>query len=367
MSRHYMSVEQVERKLLDLVLRCRYEGRETLPSERAILSEILCCTMTLRRALDTVEQRGVIRRENGVKYICDTARNLSVLSAISVAFFACGDNAVPFNRHYLRIALALERRFRGTPVNFQTFCLSAQDEEKFKRGPAAKDNAVGLFGLHVRIPDVVIYADAATELEARILSLRGRTLLVGVNENYVGRCDCIVALNNFEAGRIAANLLIQSGCKHPAIIFDDRGHAPFDHRRDGFVTALREAGISLENAVWPITRNNGLVVSSGILTPDLLNSILDTGCDGLFLFTDQGSETLRGWISQRLRIPEEFKLVTLDAAGVCRQANPPITAISHASDEIAEALEELIVARAQKRPYQQITLVTPNIFPGSTL
>ncbi len=357
--RQYMTVEQAVAELDRILFARKAAGFDTLPPERTMAKEIHCSIMTLRRALDRMEKLGRIVRDSGVKRICDTARNLSPGHSISVTLTASGDG-LPGNPHYRRIAQALEQRFDGTPVHFRIVCLCDTDSPNIlARKLADSTPSAGL-------PDVVIYADSPVKLQAQVLSLRGRTLLVGVNEEYVGMCDCVVALNNFEAGRMAGQMLLEAGCRNPAVIYSSRDLLPFYHRRDGFLTALAEAELPTDNVAYGLiwnNKNNRDVESSRTL----LETVCGNAHDGLFLFTDQGAQTWRGRLEKRFRIPGEFKLVTLDASGVCRKSERPISAVSHGTDRIVQALEDLIVARAQGRPFQKITLVTPDRLPGTTL
>jgi len=116
--RQYMSIQQAAEALELLLVARKNAGFDTLPAERAMAKEIHCSMMTLRRALDLMAEHGRIIRENGIKRICDSARNLTKKHTVSVAFLAVGIN-YPGNIHYRKVAEQLEIRFRDTSVHFQ--------------------------------------------------------------------------------------------------------------------------------------------------------------------------------------------------------------------------------------------------------
>lgn len=356
MARSYTAAGKVVRHLEEVIRLQRAEGREFLPPERRLAHESGSSVMTLRRALEILERQGKIVRENGLKRICDMPPKLSELPRLSVAFVASGDR-IPGHPHYLRVALGLEKAFRGSPVNFQIFSYMPHNGKPF----IWKDvnDTSELFGHRVKTPEVIIFADAPTrELQQQIFSLKDHALLIGVNENYVGMCECLVALNNFEAGRIAGQMLLEAGCRKPAIFYSDRGHPPFNHRRDGFLAALAEAGLPAENAEFGVGYDEERQTDLQPFT-DLLPELLASGCDGLFLFTDESSLRLRDAIRKTRRIPGEFKLVTLDATGVCRNTTEPVSAVSHGADGTVRELEKMIAAYALGRDFQKVVLVSP--------
>lgn len=358
LQRKYMTVELAMLEIDRILLARKAHGLDVLPPERVMAKEIHCSLMTLRRALERMEELGRIVRENGVKRICNTARNLPRSHTVVAVFIAAGTTS-PDHPHYRQIAEQLEARFSGTAVHMKQLLLSGKDT------PLSLKRKLEQATPYPGLPDVIIYANAPEHLRAPLLSLRGKSLLVGVNEEYIGMCDALVALNNFEAGRLAGQALWNAGAGNPVVIYDHRDILPFYHRRDGFLTFLAEVGLPIQHAALPL-KSDGGPGNSGRLD-ELLNIICNRRHDGLFLFTDESSQRWRTALERKFRIPEEFKIITLAASGVSLDPEHPITAVSHGAPEIAQAIEDLIVARAQNRPFQKITLITPKILPGGTL
>ncbi len=189
--------------------------------------------------------------------------------------------------------------------------------------------------------------------------------VIGINGEEIGHVPNIVALNDFAAGHLAAEKLLEAGCINPAIIYSRWRCRPFDERRNGFVAALQENGIDAANAVYGEKwEGQGYSTTENLA---LAAQVLKDGHDGLFLFTDELSQIICDYLHEQRRMPDDFKFITLDSTGFCREGDAPIAAITHGTEGIVQNLENILVAMIQHQPYQKITLVEPEFLPGATI
>ncbi len=354
MARAYKTVNELVPELEQMINGLKSEGVKVLPSERNLAQQTGSSVMTLRKALLILEKRGLFIKNKRVRMIGEILETNNVPLNISVAFIARGQE-YPSNTEWLRLNHNLGEKLRKAGAEFQTICLSADD---------TRETIALRLGDDVK---VIVFADSPDpKIWCEVMSLRDQILIIGVDENYVGKCDCVVALNNYKAGYLAAQKLIKAGCKRPAVNYSDRGNMPFFHRRDGFIDALIDAGLPYENCAYA-TRAPGELAPGEILFPDALETICKNGHDGFFLFTDGQSQQVREFIQKKHKIPEEFKLITLDSCGECRRPESVISSISHATEETASKLVEVISKLSRGEQFASINLVESVYTGGETI
>ncbi len=354
MARAYKTVEELLPELERMIIALKTDGIKVLPSERSLAQDTGSSVMTLRKALSILEERGLFVKNNRVRMIGENPDVTGVPLNISVAFMASGQE-YPSNIEWLRLNHNLGEKLRSAGAEFKTVCLSKEDNRKTIEERLGND------------VKVIVFAEPpCKEVWREIMSLRDQILIIGVDENYVGKCDCIVALNNYKAGYLAAQKLIEAGCKQPAMNYSDRGIMPFYHRRDGFIDALIDAGLPYENSAYA-TRSPGEIAPGEVLFPDTLETICKKGHDGFFLFSDGQSQQVREFIQKKHKIPEKFKLITLDSCGECRAPNSVVSAISHATEDTASKLVEVISKFSRGEQFAPINLVESVYTGGETI
>jgi len=353
MVRSYKTVDELIPELERMIAKFKAEGASVLPPERRLADETGSSVMTLRKALSALERRGVFVKHDRVRIIAGTTHGSGTPRKTAVAFVASGCT-YPGNIQWLRLSFNLGERLGEAGLEFRTVCLNREDNRKTLERRLGND--VGL----------VIFADAPTpQIRCDVLSLRDRMPVICVDEDAVGNSDCLVSLNNYQAGRLAAKKLIEAGCRHPAVNFADKGYLPFYLRRNGFLDELTERGFSTEACAYA-SRSPWEPIPGETLLPDLIEHICRDGHDGLFLFTDGESQAVRQFLRKSYRIPETFKLITLDAQGECRQPDSMISAVSHATTEVAKRLFEIIVKYSRGENFEKINLLDATYLPGET-
>jgi hypothetical protein len=351
MARSYKTVELVIPELERVVSRLKETGEQVLPSERTLMAMSGSSRMTLRKALSELERRGIIAKGRRVRLIDEDGGK--PVTNVSVAYVTSGWD-YPVNPVWFRLGMALEKQMRGIGANYKAVCYGWKDISETWPGSLSE------------IPQIIIFADAPGDIIRRnIMSLRDKALIIAVDEDYIGRCDCAVALNNYSAGRMAARMIIDTGYRRPAMICGERAYVPFHRRRDGFLDTLAEAGLPTNGCVYTTPGENSL--DSVKTSSDAVEEICRAGYDSLFLYTDEFSRMIAGQIGASRKIPDEFGLVTLDATGNCRNHDFQISAVSHGEEAAARKITEIVTAFAKGLPFDKITLVDPEARHGRTI
>eukprot|EP00828_Plagiopyla_frontata_P048678 TRINITY_DN9411_c0_g1_i2.p1 TRINITY_DN9411_c0_g1~~TRINITY_DN9411_c0_g1_i2.p1 ORF type:complete len:312 (+),score=19.03 TRINITY_DN9411_c0_g1_i2:2-937(+) len=305
--------------------------------------------MTVRKALVAMEEKKIFRKAGRSRLFNDLSGKSG--REIRVAYLTTGE-VIPALPTYQRLEKELQIAMEETGVAFSNICWSwhRKDEdwppEEFRT-----------------VPDIVIYAGPPEgRLYHSVRTLRHQCLLIGIDEECAGRLDCVVSLNNYQAGYLAAEKLIKSGSRNPAIIVDGRPYRPFLQRTAGFMDALSDNGLSIESCFY----DKGSALVDWKL-PELLDRVIQSGHDGLFLFTDHNIVAVHEYINKLKPIPSEFRLITLATEGAGRQSYEPVSAVSHALPEIAQRITEIAVAMSRGEAFEKINLIDAEFILGTTL
>ena len=168
-----------------------------------------------------------------------------------------------------------------------------------------------------------------------------RMPIVMVDRQLAGHIPNVRA-DNFQGGRLAAELLVERGCVRPALVTSTLG--PRNQREAGFRAALSEAG--MEPAA--------VAVKFGTPEPEFTERLhqqlddLHGEIDGVFATDDLTACAVASWAQRRgLRVPEDLKIVGFDGTAVLQAAVPWLSTIQQPIDRIAETAVELLVDRIE--------------------
>lgn len=166
-------------------------------------------------------------------------------------------------------------------------------------------------------------------------------------ERLLNSGDAGVECDNVEGGRLAAEELIGSGCRHPVII---RGTSdvsmPADTRKDGFMEGCRNAGVEGRDYSIRPERLDDLDYYQDIR--NLLDENPDT--DGIFAGSDIiAAQAIRVCHERGIRVPEDIKIVGYDDVPVASLTVPSITTVHQPVSEMADACIRIILNAAEGR------------------
>ncbi len=177
----------------------------------------------------------------------------------------------------------------------------------------------------------------------RALLKRSRTPTVEINEIDGRQIGMTVGLSNATGGRGCASLLLPRGCRRIGLVLGDpTDNERLSHRRDGFLSVLREAGIEASASVVveaPMTVDGGGTALLRLLErmPDL------DGC--LFASEHQAIGALHICHRRGIRVPEQIAVVGWGDSGLASTTVPPLTTLRTPRYEIGRTTAKCLLER----------------------
>ncbi len=180
------------------------------------------------------------------------------------------------------------------------------------------------------------------ELERVVLDRR--TPVVTVDRIVPGLSVSSVALDNFEAGRMAAAYLLDAGHKRIGCLRGDPKSFADGERLRGFSAAVEQYGYRVDQE---IVRGSGYSRESGI---DSVRFILDPTRrpSAIVTLSGQGILSLLEMASEMdVRLPDELSVVAFDEQPWSSFLKPPLTTIVQPIDELARQAVKLLLAEGK--------------------
>lgn len=172
----------------------------------------------------------------------------------------------------------------------------------------------------------------------------------------------IVASDNREGGRIAANMLIKSGAKDPIMITgNDNSDSPTSLRREGFSEILPHADIiNIPSDYSPIRKSL-----------ELQKVLTGRKPDSIFVSDDMTAIMLCKVAKDLgLEIGKDLKVIGYDGTFFIEMYYPMLTTIKQPIHEIARLTVEILVQKInnpEQEPNQNEYILPVSLIPGSSI
>ncbi|MCR5416263.1 MAG: LacI family DNA-binding transcriptional regulator [Pseudobutyrivibrio sp.] len=175
-------------------------------------------------------------------------------------------------------------------------------------------------------------------------------------ENGTAAIEC----DNRQGGELAAQHLIDVGCKHLLHVSGvSENSMPADDRAKGF------ASVCEANSVDYVEVSTSLGQYNSLDYHDMLESALnlDKEYDGVFASSDLiAAQVLQVCAKLGRRVPEDVKIVGFDDVMISQLTTPPITTIHQPIKEMAQAAVDMVISATSgntvaKRTLLPVTLV----------
>ena len=174
-------------------------------------------------------------------------------------------------------------------------------------------------------------------------------------ERFVENGTAAVECDNKQGGELAAQHLIDCGCKRLLHVSGILGNSmPADDRALGFVEVCEKTGIEYEVVATSMGQYNSLDYH------DMLEGALEYGrrFDGVFASSDLiASQILQVCSKIGKRVPEDIKIVGFDDVMISQITNPPISTIHQPIKEMAEAAVDMVIAASEGKTVPKRTLL----------
>ena len=323
---------------------------EKVPSENQLSEQIHISRQTVRKAIGTLEEDGLVQRIRGSgTYVSfDRQKNLEQRNSIAVVTTYVDSYIFP------RILQGMQNTLFESGFSVQIyFTNNTLDREKsILKDLLKRDDVAGVIveGTKSGLPNPNL--DLYRHLMARKIPL------LFFNTYYPELEAPHVSLNDAEAAYKAVRYLIDKGHqKIGAILKLDDGQGR--QRYLGYLKAMEEAGLTVTDSrmVWIDTDESKQL---GYCRDRILNRVEE--CTALLAYNDQIAFQLIRMLTERnIRVPEDVSVISIDDSDLARHSEVPITSLPHPKENLgkkaAETLLQMIAGRKKDLTYEFDTRV----------
>lgn len=161
----------------------------------------------------------------------------------------------------------------------------------------------------------------------------------------------IIGMENFQGAQLAVNHLYERGARKIAFLSGPAHNLEAQQRQKGYESAINEFGIS------PIIFNGDFTENSG---KNLAKKIIelqatDDKIDGIFCANDMMAIGLIQELRDKIKIPQELKIVGFDDVPIARYMYPELSTIHVKISQIGKVAFDMIVAQINNEEFQEIS------------
>jgi len=363
MAKKYRKCEEIVKILREMIKEKISNSCYFLPSEVAMSEEIGVSRITLRKALAKLDMEGIIRRDRVKTEIVEKRDILS----------NCGKILFVASAHYSTFIIpAIERLWikLGPEViarggNLELFYVNhmttfAEWKEKFSQA-----DVIFLGTNDFKHSDATIKLYKKAMQEKIVFSLL--ETISATNSIY---------LDNYSVGCMAAQILIDAGCRKIAGICPDYmllKNDIFAKRMKGFKDVLKKAGLMHLGAEKLIPYRCDKFHSEigdkyHRTTKEALERSYAEGDDGVFLATDEEIGLISMNLLRRKIIPNKLKFLSVNGVGDAMRNNPPVSCLSHATNKVVDEVMKQLQLIAENKFIAPVNImVKSDLYPNNTL
>lgn len=213
-----------------------------------------------------------------------------------------------------------------------------------------------------RVDGVLISASGEGKDHSHLQLLQDHGIpIVFFDRTYEDFNSFFVTGNDFESSRSATQHLIENGCRKIAYAVINQNVSIGKIRMDGYKKALEENGIPFDPRLVLDTVNDARVNSEAIRT--LLNQQKP---DGIFAAVERlAISTLRVALDEKIRIPEELKLICFSCLDITDLLKPSLSVVKQPAFEMGKEAANYLF-RCLSKPVilnnQQTTLLPSTLY-----
>ncbi len=357
-TKKYQSFNDTLHKFTRFLEKNRSKGKFVLPSERELCKELYCSRTTLRRLLEHQEANGIIIKEGCVRSISVEPANVS--SSIGCfAFISIGQGMIS-NPAWNKLWMALTEKAEAEHISAKLILLSSSDSLEEIESKLAN------------LPDIIVLTTLEPTPSTEIIRNLSKKILITTEENYRGELRNIVAMDNYEAGYLAAKKLAENGYRKPCCINhrimtrNGKFYVPHEKRVRGFLEGCRKFRLEVnEKTELHLFGKHYKLVEQLVKAA---RKVARDDFDSVFLSTDPKLDFFYEALAEKIAIPEEIGLVTVNSFNFAVNHNPPVSSVSHGTKSVAEALIKQIehILKTGNSDIGEI-MIKPTFHKGATL
>jgi len=341
----YKRPADIETALHELVRLLAGTGKEYLPPERELAERFQVSRMTLRKALDKLAEDKVILRGGWRTKI---VRNFFTLEDCGkILFVASGLNGVFEQPAVERLWNTLGPMLLRCRADVHLLLVEKGNHFEELRKVLEQANVV-LAGGCGGEKEVIDFLTKAQQ----------KKVVIGLLESYNLDFASRITFDNYAVGGIAAEALLEAGCKKVFAMWECCSNRDFAHRAQGFADKLVAHNMGGIESIFWVPRKFGSM-------SEALRCHLDwafaNDYDGVFLMSDESIGDIVGHYFKEGWIPSKLKLITVDGTRAAFRHNPPISCLDHATEAIASELLKQMQKVADGK-FTQVCKTLPSTF-----
>lgn len=327
--------EQVRREIEERIRSGEYRHGDYLPSEEELAAFFAVGRNTIRKAVELLLDNHLIVKQQGrVSRINCPERDARPRRVNRLAWFT---NYSPSNASTNMIYFELFKQMVGAAAlrDFQVDFLSTDSPNCW---PAFQDNResyAGVFSVGIS------RGNTDRGLLERLESLDN---LIAIDELGDSPARHLVAVDNFEGGRLAARHLLQCGYRRPAMVSIDNDYLAFRERQRGFEEELRLCPGVEGRMVWLDQRQQNCLAAGVEMHWDEIAS-----ADAVFGYCDETAMAILVAARYHNRaVPGELGVIGFDGLAVAQHMHPRLSSVDHPAAEVVSTAIELALELAAK-------------------
>lgn len=164
-----------------------------------------------------------------------------------------------------------------------------------------------------------------------------------------------VMCDNYQGGILATKHLVNSGCRHLAILCGSkRVHLPADDRTQAFIDECRKSRI--EPVIF--ATDEAQFESRQYTTEIAMMLDSNKKIDGIFATSDvMAAQVIQVCSKRRIRIPQDIKLVGFDDVEISRLTTPTLTTVHQPIEQMCNSAVSLIIRQLRGEPVPSKTVL----------
>ena len=348
---------QIVDHVLELILAGKFEAGARLPSDGQLVRQFQASRPTVAKAMKQLEDEGYIERRVGSGSFVSFP-SVTKPSLIGLLTPEIGD-AELFEPLCSEIARQCQKK--GLSLLWADSSLqesqSDHDHEKIANELCQRfiaQQVSGVFFAPVEFTERMF--DTNRNIASRLDEAGISVVLLDRDLERLpdrSRYD-MVGIDNFRAGYLQAQHLIDNGCKRLAYVARLMSATTIDLRIAGFRNALLKNGLEITSES---------IIFGDVSKPEILNSLNPQQFDGVVCSNDTtATMLLETFESKGINVPTDIKLIGIDDVKVAKQAKVPITTVHQPFRAIGKAAVDAMIGRIENR-----TMRPRDIFVGIDL
>lgn len=186
---------------------------------------------------------------------------------------------------------------------------------------------------------------------------------IAIDRYFSATVPC-VSSDNYGGGRMAAEKLVELGCKHLLFlrIGSNLTNEP-NRRKDGFITACE--AMKVDYALHILQDGQPIELFESYLRDHTHNGICDY--DGIFCVTDFLAYRIRSMLQAlNVKVPEQVQIIGFDGVRLFGDQEYTCSTIVQPIEGIAEACVDLLLTNTPEKRPSQINLPVSYAYGGTT-